>query len=139
VSDAEKYAGVAKKTKATRKPRALSKVKIMKNLKTLIIDEISMVRADLLDCVEKALRKFGPNPTKPFGGVQVIFVGDLFQLSPIVAESEKEFLYSHYETPFFFSSNGYQNIQMHKVVLKKVYRQSDAGDIKYSTNAALYR
>jgi len=99
--------------------------KIMKNLKTLIIDEISMVRADLLDCVEKALRKFGPKPTEPFGGVQVIFVGDLFQLTPIVANSEKEFLYSHYETPFFFSSNGYQNIQMYKVVLKKVYRQSE--------------
>ena len=99
--------------------------KIMKNLKTLIIDEISMVRADLLDCVDKALRKFGPKPTKPFGGVQVIFVGDLFQLSPIVTESEKEFLYSHYETPFFFSSHGYQSIQMHKVVLEKVYRQSE--------------
>jgi ATP-dependent exoDNAse (exonuclease V) alpha subunit len=99
--------------------------KIMKNLKTLIIDEISMVRADLLDCVDKALRKYGPKPAKPFGGVQVIFVGDLFQLSPIVAESEKEFLYSHYETPFFFSSNGYQSIQMHKVVLQKVYRQSE--------------
>jgi ATP-dependent exoDNAse (exonuclease V) alpha subunit len=99
--------------------------KIMKNLKTLIIDEISMVRADLLDCVDKALRKYGPKPAKPFGGVQVIFVGDLFQLSPIVAESEKEFLYSHYETPFFFSSNGYESIQMHKVVLQKVYRQSE--------------
>ena len=99
--------------------------KIMKNLKTLIIDEISMVRADLLDCVDKALRKYGPKPTKPFGGVQVIFVGDLFQLSPIVAESEKEFLYSHYDTPFFFSSHGHQSIQMHKVVLQKVYRQSE--------------
>ena len=99
--------------------------KIMKNLKTLIIDEISMVRADLLDCVDKALRKYGPKPTKPFGGVQVIFVGDLFQLSPIVTESEKEFLYSHYDTPFFFSSHGYQSIQMHKVVLQKVYRQSE--------------
>ena len=99
--------------------------KIMKNLKTLIIDEISMVRADLLDCVDKALRKYGPKPTKPFGGVQVIFVGDLFQLSPIVTESEKEFLYSHYDTPFFFSSHGYQSIHMHKVVLQKVYRQSE--------------
>ena len=99
--------------------------KIMKNLRTLIIDEISMVRADLLDCVDKALRKYGPKPTKPFGGVQVIVVGDLFQLSPIVAESEKEFLYSHYDTPFFFSSHGYQSIQMHKVVLQKVYRQSE--------------
>lgn len=99
--------------------------KIVRNLKTLIIDEISMVRADLLDCVDKALRKYGPKPTKPFGGVQVIFVGDLFQLSPIVSESEKEFLYSHYDTPFFFSSHGYQSIQMHKVVLQKVYRQSE--------------
>jgi ATP-dependent exoDNAse (exonuclease V) alpha subunit len=99
--------------------------KIMKNLKTLIIDEISMVRADLLDCVDKALRKFGPKPTKPFGGVQVIFVGDLFQLSPIVTESEKQFLYSHYETPFFFSSHGYESIHMHKIVLEKVYRQSE--------------
>ncbi len=99
--------------------------KIMKNLRTLIIDEISMVRADLLDCVDKALRRYGPKPTKPFGGVQVIFVGDLFQLSPIVAETEKEFLYSHYETPFFFSSHSYQSIQMHKIVLQKVYRQSE--------------
>ena len=99
--------------------------KIMKYLKTLIIDEISMVRADLLDCVDKALRRYGPKPSKPFGGVQVIFVGDLFQLSPIVSESEKEFLYSHYETPFFFSSHSYQSIQMHKVVLQKVYRQSE--------------
>jgi hypothetical protein len=99
--------------------------KIMRNLKTLIIDEISMVRADLMDCVDKALRKYGPKPTKPFGGVQVILIGDLFQLSPIVTNSEKEFLYSHYETPFFFSSNGYRGLQMDKVVLNKVYRQSE--------------
>jgi ATP-dependent exoDNAse (exonuclease V) alpha subunit len=98
---------------------------IMRNLKTLIIDEISMVRADLMDCVDRALRKYGPKPTKPFGGVQVILIGDLFQLSPIVTNSEKEFLYSHYETPFFFSSNGYRGLQMEKVVLNKVYRQSE--------------
>ena len=97
----------------------------MRNLKTLIIDEISMVRADLMDCVDKALRKYGPKPTKPFGGVQVILIGDLFQISPIVTNSEKEFLYSHYETPFFFSSNGYRGLQMEKVVLNNVYRQSE--------------
>lgn len=99
--------------------------KIMKNMKTLIIDEISMVRADLLDCVDKALRKFGPKPGKPFGGVQVVLVGDLFQLTPIVTDSEKEFLYSHYETPFFFSSYGYRDSHFEKVVLNKVYRQSE--------------
>ena len=98
---------------------------VMKSLKTLIIDEISMVRADLLDCVDKALRKYGPKPSKPFGGVQVILVGDLFQLPPIVSKSEEEFLYSHYESPFFFSSDGYQKLGMEKVVLKKVYRQSE--------------
>jgi ATP-dependent exoDNAse (exonuclease V) alpha subunit len=99
--------------------------KIMKHMKTLIIDEISMVRADLLDCVDKALRKFGPKPGKPFGGVQVVLVGDLFQLTPIVTDSEKEFLYSHYETPFFFSSYGYRDSHFEKVVLNKVYRQSE--------------
>lgn len=103
-------------------PRSQS---IMRSLKTLIIDEISMVRADLMDCVDKALRKYGPKPTKPFGGVQVILIGDLFQLSPIVAKSEKEFLDSHYETPFFFSSNGYLGMKMEKIVLNKVYRQSE--------------
>ena len=99
--------------------------KIMRNLKTLIIDEVSMVRADLMDCVDMALRKYGPKPTKAFGGVQVILIGDLFQLSPIVTNSEKEFLYSHYETPFFFSSNGYRGLQMEKITLNKVYRQSE--------------
>lgn len=98
---------------------------IMKNLKTLIIDEISMVRADLLDCVDKALRRYGPKPKKPFGGIQVILVGDLFQLTPIVSDLEKEFLYSHYETPFFFSSYGYRETIFEKVVLNKVYRQSE--------------
>ena len=78
--------------------------KIMRNLKTLIIDEVSMVRADLMDCVDLALRKYGPKPTKAFGGVQVILIGDLFQLSPIVTNSEKEFLYSHYETHSSFQA-----------------------------------
>ena len=98
---------------------------VMKSLKTLIIDEISMVRADLLDCVDKALRKYGPKSSQPFGGVQVILVGDLFQLPPIVSKSEEEFLYSHYDSPFFFSSDGYKKVGMEKVVLKKVYRQSE--------------
>lgn len=104
--------------------------KVMKSLKTLIIDEISMVRADLLDCVDKALRKYGPKSSQPFGGVQVILVGDLFQLPPIVSKSEEEFLYSHYDSPFFFSSDGYQKVAMEKVVLKKVYRQSEIEFLK---------
>ena len=103
-------------------PRSMS---IMKNLKTLIIDEISMVRADLLDCVDKALRRYGPKPNKPFGGVQLVLVGDLFQLTPIVADSEQEFLYSHYETPFFFSSYGYRDMHFERIILNKVYRQNE--------------
>jgi ATP-dependent DNA helicase PIF1 len=103
---------------------------VMKILKTLVIDEISMVRADLLDCVDMALRKFGPKSSLPFGGVQVIFVGDLFQLSPIVRRSEVAFLNSHYKTPFFFSSSVYQKIQINKVQLHKIYRQNEVDFIK---------
>ena len=106
--------------------------KVMKHLKTLVIDEISMVRADLLDCVDKALRRFGPNPTKPFGGVQMIFVGDLFQLSPIVRTSEEEFIDSHYSTSHFFASYAYRDISDNTevITLERIYRQQEADFIE---------
>ena len=106
--------------------------RIMRNLKTLIIDEISMVRADLLDCVDRALRKYGPRPDKPFGGVQIIFVGDLYQLPPIVTNQEIEFIDYHYDTPYFFSSYAYRELQKEVCVieLEKIYRQQEKDFIK---------
>ena len=99
--------------------------KIYKNLKTIIIDEASMLRADLLDCVSAFLRLHGPLKNKNFGGVQMIFIGDLHQLPPVVSSTEKKAFASLYETEFFFSSKAFENFQFKIVELDKVYRQKD--------------
>ncbi len=113
--------------KSKKKPKDPS---VYKNLKTLIIDEISMVRADLLDCVDVFLRRHGPQKNKPFGGVQMIFIGDLYQLPPVVTAKEKEVFSSHYESPFFFSAKALHNFKMEVIELEKVYRQKDQKFIK---------
>ncbi len=106
------------------KPRG-DKTRLYKKLKTIIIDEVSMVRADLLDCVDVFLRLYGPVPDAPFGGVQMIFVGDLYQLPPVVTGREKEIFTTHYKTPFFFSAHAMENLPLEIVELEKVYRQKD--------------
>lgn len=100
---------------------------LYRHLKMIIIDEISMVRADLLDCVDKFLRLHGPNKHLPFGGVQMIFIGDLYQLSPVVTSQEKALFKEHYQTPYFFSSRVFNEsvLEMEFIELEKVYRQKD--------------
>jgi hypothetical protein len=101
---------------------------IYKRFDTIVIDEISMVRADLLDCVEKFLRLNGPHPKQPFGGLQMVFIGDLYQLPPVVTSAERAlFAGSHYETPYFFSSRIFQDLTfaMEFVELEKIYRQTE--------------
>ena len=100
--------------------------KLYKNLKTIIIDEVSMVRADLLDCVDTFLKMYGPKPNKPFGGVQMVFVGDLYQLPPVVTGKEKEIFTTHYKTPYFFSAHAFHDFEIEVVELEKVYRQKDS-------------
>jgi ATP-dependent DNA helicase PIF1 len=119
--------------------RKLSKTKgsdtIYKNLDAVVIDEVSMVRADLMDCVEKFLRLNGPHPRKWFGGLQMIFIGDLYQLPPVVTGHERELFArdggGHYESPYFFSATifGEPTFDLEFVELEKVYRQTDAGFI----------
>ena len=99
--------------------------KLYKKLRTIIIDEASMVRADLLDCIDTFLRMYGPSPSKPFGGVQMIFVGDLYQLPPVVTGQEKEIFTTHYKTPYFFSAHALKDLQLEIIELEKVYRQKD--------------
>lgn len=101
------------------------KIAIMRSLDLLIIDEISMVRADLLDAVDEVLRHYRGNG-RPFGGVQLLLIGDLSQLSPVVTEQEKPLLEQFYDTPFFFSSKALGRTTFFTIELEKVYRQEDA-------------
>jgi ATP-dependent exoDNAse (exonuclease V) alpha subunit len=98
---------------------------IYKKLDSLVIDEISMVRADLLDCVDRFLQLNRFKKGIPFGGVQMIFIGDLYQLPPVVPYREKEIFAQQYPTPYFFSARVYDDLDMGMLELKKIYRQQD--------------
>lgn len=100
------------------------KKNIITSLDLLVIDEISMVRADLLDGVDSVLRRYRRND-EPFGGVQLLMIGDLLQLAPVAKEAEWHLLREHYDTPFFFSSIALGRTEMVPIELKHIYRQSD--------------
>ena len=100
------------------------KLKLIQSLDLLVIDEISMVRADLLDAVDNELKRIRHN-SLPFGGVQLLMIGDLQQLSPVVKEEEWQMLSQYYDTPYFFSSTALRKSLYVTVELEKVYRQND--------------
>jgi RNA binding exosome subunit len=101
-----------------------TKINIIRSLDLLIIDEISMVRADVLDAIDDVLRRY-KNATKAFGGIQVLMIGDLQQLAPIVREDDKRILSLYYDSLFFFHSKALKESDMITIELKKVYRQED--------------
>lgn len=105
----------------------LSQVKrdIIKGLDTLIIDEISMVRADVLDAIDALLRMVRRKPETPFGGIQMVFIGDMFQLPPVVKDEDWEHLKEVYSSPYFFDSLVMKEAEPVYIELKKIYRQSD--------------
>jgi GTPase SAR1 family protein len=100
------------------------KINIIRSLDLLVIDEISMVRADLLDAVDVVLRRFR-RQAKPFGGVQLLMIGDLQQLSPVVKDDERAMLQERYETPYFFSSKALRETDYVSIELIQVFRQQD--------------
>lgn len=100
--------------------------KLIAEVELIIIDEISMVRADIIDCVDRILRVFSGNMRLPFGGKQLLFVGDVFQLEPVVPSDQKEILSLFYASPFFFSARVFKEINLVPIELQKVYRQTDA-------------
>lgn len=103
---------------------------IYKKLDMIVIDEVSMVRADLLDCVDKFLRLNGPKKNRPFGGIQMAFIGDLYQLPPVVTGVEKKAFESFYKTPYFFSARVFESLPVEIIELEKVYRQHDEDFIR---------
>lgn len=98
---------------------------LMRNMELLIIDEISMVRPDMLDAMDMILRFVRKNSFQPFGGVQVLYIGDLFQLPPVVQEDEWEILRPHYSGQFFFHAKVITQAPPLYIELKKIYRQKD--------------
>ena len=102
------------------------KRELLQELELLIIDEISMVRADTLDAVDAVLRHFRQQPLLPFGGLQVVYIGDLFQLPPVVKEPEWELLKSVYSSPFFFDAQVIRQAPPIYLELKKIYRQKES-------------
>lgn len=99
--------------------------KLIEEVELIIIDEISMVRADIIDCVDRILRVYSGNMRLPFGGKQLLFVGDVFQLEPVVPSDQKEILSLFYPNPFFFSARVFSEIHLVPIELRKVYRQTD--------------
>lgn len=101
-----------------------AKLNIIKSLDVLVIDEISMVRADLLDRIDDVLRRHR-NPRSPFGGVQLLMIGDLHQLPPVVTDGEAQIISERYPTPYFFESLALKRAGFRTIELKRIYRQSD--------------
>jgi len=101
------------------------KKELLRELNLLIIDEVSMVRADLLDAIDTVLRSIRRHPDKPFGGVQVLYIGDLFQLPPVVIDNEWQLMKNFYRSPFFFDALVIQQMPPLHIELKKIYRQND--------------
>ncbi len=102
------------------------KTKLLREVELIIIDEISMVRADIIDFIDKVLRIYNRNMREPFGGKQLLLVGDIYQLEPVIKEDERQLLRPFYPSCFFFDAHVFREMQLIAVELKKVYRQRDA-------------
>lgn len=102
-----------------------SLIKFIRNLELIIIDEISMVRADIIDFIDKLLRFYTRNERQPFGGKQLLLVGDIFQLEPVVTGDMRDILRPYYRNFYFFSARAFADIKIVPIELRKVYRQND--------------
>lgn len=107
-----------------------TKRKVYEKIQIMVIDEISMVRADLLDCVDRFMRLNGKHKELPFSGVKMVFIGDLYQLPPVVTSSDREIMKLSYKTPYFFSAHVFTNFKMEFLELTKIYRQNNQSFIE---------
>ena len=106
-----------------------SHIKLLNEVELVIIDEISMVRADIIDFIDRLLRVYCRNMREPFGGKQMLFIGDVYQLEPVVKGDERDILSRFYPNPYFFSAQVFREMNLVSIELRKVYRQKDAGFI----------
>ena len=107
------------------KPFRREQYLLYRHLEHLIIDEASMLRSDLLDCIDAYLRMYGADPLLPFGGVKITFVGDFYQLQPVVTHSEQELFSTQYQSAFFFDAHALRDVPMYLSELTEIFRQHD--------------
>ena len=105
------------------------KRRLIREVELIIIDEISMVRADIIDFIDRVLRIYSRNMREPFGGKQLLLVGDIYQLEPVLKEEDRQFLRPFYPSAFFFHARVFREMQLVSIELRKVYRQTDANFI----------
>jgi len=126
IDRADKHIEAADKHSLFRNIRfSASRRELFQEMECLIIDEVSMVRCDMLDAVDTILRHFRRKPQIPFGGVQVVYIGDLFQLPPVISDADWDILKEHYDVPFFFGAKAVQQSPPLYIELKKIYRQEE--------------
>lgn len=127
------FAKLPPKVLKRRDARVQKNRSLYRNLHTLVIDEVSMVRADMFDALDEFLRKNGPHADLPFGGIQIIMVGDLYQLPPVekYEGGVAAYLASAYETPYFFSAPVYQDMNVALVEFERVFRQKDERFVEF--------
>lgn len=111
--------------------------KIIQEVELIIIDEISMVRADTIDCVDRILRVYSNNMRTPFGGKQLVFVGDVFQLEPVVTSDSRDIISKFYRNAFFFSANVFREMNLIPIEFTKIYRQTDERFISILNNVRM--
>jgi len=116
----------------------LKRLKMLRGIETIVIDEISMVRCDTLDVIDKLLRFYRMKP-EPFGGVQMIFIGDVFQLAPVAKDEEWEILREYYDSEYFFDAKVMKYMKLAKIELQKIYRQKDSQFIDLLNKVRLNR
>lgn len=121
---------IEKAQRAAKRVVKTGRAKIYRKIETLVIDEISMVRADLFDCVDAFMRIARDNKKNPFGGARLAMIGDLYQLPPVVTFSERGIFEGHYASPFFFDAHAYEGMSVEIVELEKIYRQRDDRFVK---------
>lgn len=99
--------------------------RLLKEVELIIIDEISMVRADIIDFIDKVLRIYSHNMREPFGGKQLVLVGDVYQLEPVLKNDDRDLLNRYYQTPYFFAAHVFRQMELVSIEFRKVYRQTD--------------
>lgn len=110
------------------------KIELLNTIELLIIDEVSMLRCDMLDAADEILKHIRRNPNEPFGGLQILFIGDLLQLPPVLPDSELSMINLYYDSPYFFSARALRDDPLIKIELKTIYRQTDKLFIKTLNN-----